>query len=385
MDRLASPILLMLAVTDAAGYSIIGPVLPSVHASTGASVTVLSLLAACFPLAMLGGLVLAGRLGHLGRTREALLLGLGLLVAGAVAFAFAQPIWLLFAARSVMGIGSGCVWIGLTLRTLEFWPGQEYVRMSRIYAGYSVGSLVGPLLAALGGVKTPFLAYAVILTLCIPLVLALPVPSHRQVLRRDRTVLRTPRFRFASFAILLAMMSFGTLDGVLPLHFALRLGQSQIGIAYTLTGVLVALSSALAGRTRPAVALACGGTAIVAGIALAGATGTVLAWAVALAMVGLGAGAAETGATGVLLDAVPAERIVSAMVVWSQVGILGYLIAPTLGGQVVTHLGFGWLGLVPLTAAVAVLVAATLSRNTPPRHPSPLPADHEEMVGPSPG
>jgi MFS family permease len=361
-DRAVSPILLMLAVTDAAGYSIIGPVLPALHTSTGASVTVLSLLAACFPLAMLGGLILAGRLGQAGRTRDALLLGLGLLVAAAVVFAFAGPLWLLFVARSVMGVGSGCVWIGLTLRTLEYWPGEEYVRMSRIYAGYSVGSLVGPLLAALGGVRVPFLAYAVILALCVPLVLRLPVPATRQVLRRDRTVMRTSRFWFASLAILLAMMSFGTLDGVLPLHFATRLGQSQIGLAYTATGVLVAIASALAGRTRPVVALTAGGLGIVGGIALAGATGTPAVWAVALALVGLGAGAAETGATGVLLDAVPTERIVSAMVVWSQVGICGYLIAPTLGGQVVTHLGFGWLGLVPLTAAFAAVAAGLLSR-----------------------
>ena len=63
-SRLVLPILVTLAVTDAAGYSIIGPVLPAVHTTTGASVTVLSLLAACFPLAMLAGLLVAGRLAH---------------------------------------------------------------------------------------------------------------------------------------------------------------------------------------------------------------------------------------------------------------------------------------------------------------------------------
>jgi MFS family permease len=180
------------------------------------------------------------------------------------------------------------------------------------------------------------------------------------------------------------MMSFGTLDGVLPLHFAVRLSQAQIGIAYTLTGVLVAVASAAAGRTRPEVALLCGGVGIVGGVTLAGATGTLGAWAVALAMVGLGAGAAETGATGVLLDVVPSERIVSAMVVWSQVGMLGYLIAPTLGGQVVTHLGFGWLGLVPFTAAAAVLVAAAVARRGA-KAPRQAPTDQGRRVGPRAG
>jgi hypothetical protein len=47
-----------------------------------------------------------------------------------------------------------------------------------------------------------------------------------------------------------------------------------------------------------------------------------------LVLIGLGAGAAQTGATGLLLAAVPTARIVTAMVVWSQLGILGYLAAP---------------------------------------------------------
>ncbi len=360
-DRWVSPILLVLAVTDSAGYSIIGPVLPALGRSTGASVTTLSLLAACFPLAMLGGLILAGRLGSSGRTRGALLLGLALLVGGSLAFGGAGSLPMLFAARSVMGVGSGCLWIGLTIRTLEYWPGEEYVRMSRVYAGYSIGALVGPLLASLGGVRAPFVAYAVVLLACVPLVLRLPTPAAHGQLERDRSALRTSGFWYAAMAILFAMMTFGTLDGVLPLHFATHLSQSQIGITYTLMAVLVAASAAAAGLTRPWVALGGGGLAVVTGIALAGATRTVPVWGIALVLVGLGAGAAETGATGVLLEAVPTERIVSAMVTWSQIGMLGYLIAPTLGGQVVTRLGFAWLGLVPLAAAVATLVAAVVA------------------------
>lgn len=362
--RWVSPILLTLAVVDSAGYSVIGPVLPALQASTGASVTTLSLLAACFPLAMLVGLVVGGRLAHDGRTRTALLLGLALLISSSLVFGFTTDLAVLFGARSVMGIGSGCLWIGLTLRTLEYWPGEEYVRMSRVYAGYSIGSLLGPLLAALGGTRAPFVAYALVLGACVPLVLVLParpVPAGRQDLRRDRAVLRTSGFWFGALSILFAMTTFGTLDGVLPLHLADHWSQSQIGVAYTLSAVLVAVSSAAAGHTRPLVALGVGAVGVVGGIALAGATGTVAFWAAALLLVGLGAGAAETGATGVLLDNVPRERIVSAMVAWSQVGILGYFLAPTLGGLVVTHLGFGWLGLVPLTALVAIVPAGLLA------------------------
>ena len=60
---------------------------------------------------------------------------------------------------------------------------------------------------------------------------------------------------------------------------------------------------------------------------------------------------------GILLDAVSPERIVTAMVVWSQVGIVGYLLGPLAGGAVAQGLGFAALGLVPLVGGVVVLVA----------------------------
>ena len=168
-------------------------------------------------------------------------------------------------------------------------------------------------------------AYAGLLLVCAPLVAALPAPVAPPRFRADTAPLRSPGFRFAAAAIMFAIMALGILDGVLPVHFASRLSQFQIGVAYTATALLVAVSSTAAGHARPRAALAVGGCGAVAGVALAGATGTVPAWAVALALIGLGAGAAETGATGVLLHAVPAERIVTAMVVWSQLAMIGYL------------------------------------------------------------
>jgi MFS family permease len=356
-DRLAFPILLMLAVTDAAGYSVIGPVLPTLQRATGASDITTSMLATCFPLAMLLGFVLAGQLANGGGTRLALIVGLAFLLAGALAFMATAGMAVLFAARAAMGIGSGCLWIAVTFRTLRYWPGQEYLCMSRIYAAYSVGALVGPALATLGGVRAPFAAYGLVLVLCLPLVLALPAPPSAGGLVADRTMIRLPGFWVAAVAIMFAIMATGTLDGVLPLHFAAHLGQAAIGVAYTGTAVLIALASVLAGSVRPAVGLALGGSGICAGITLAGATSNVPVWLGALALIGLGAGAAQTGATGVLLQAVPTERIVTAMVVWSQMGIVGYLIAPAVGGPLAARFGYGWLGLLPLAAACALAVS----------------------------
>jgi MFS family permease len=88
-------------------------------------------------------------------------------------------------------------------------------------------------------------------------------------------------------------------------------------------------------------------------------------WLIALAVIGLGAGVAQTGAIGVLLDAVPTERIVTAMVVWSQMGIAGYLVAPVIGGPLAASLGFRWLGLLPLAAALLLGTVALSTKRTP--------------------
>jgi hypothetical protein len=49
------------------------------------------------------------------------------------------------------------------------------------------------------------------------------------------------------------------------------------------------------------------------------------------------------------------------MVVWSQVGMIGYLLAPALGAPLAQRYGFGAVALVPLAGAFAVVVAGLVS------------------------
>jgi MFS family permease len=57
-----------------------------------------------------------------------------------------------------------------------------------------------------------------------------------------------------------------------------------------------------------------------------------------------------------LIEAVPVERIVTAMVVWSQVGIIGYLLGPLAGGIVAEAAGYALVGAVPAAAGILVVV-----------------------------
>jgi MFS family permease len=69
----------------------------------------------------------------------------------------------------------------------------------------------------------------------------------------------------------------------------------------------------------------------------------------------IGIGMGNTGSLGLLVEAVPVERIVTALVVWSQVGIVGYMLGPLAGGIVAEGAGYGYVWLVPAGAALFLL------------------------------
>jgi MFS family permease len=287
-----------------------------------------------------------------------LLSALLLIALGSLGFALAGSLPDYFAARLVMGLGSAGLWIGVTFDTLGRWPGQEYVCMSRIFAAYSIGGLLGPALGAVGGTDGPFLLYLMLVLAAIPLVLWMGEPARRRVFGSDRSALRSRGFWVASSAVLFAYLTLGLMEGVLPLHLAERLTQTEIGALYVGLSLIVAASAAAAGSRRPGSMVFCSVLLAVVGITAAGTVTQVPLWVLALTLAAVSVGLGSTGSLGLLVEAVDVKRIVTAMVVWSQVGIAGYLIGPLAGGAVAEGLGYGALGLV--TASFGLFVIAGL-------------------------
>lgn len=366
-DR-AYPILLALGALDAAGYSLIAPVAPEISDSTGAGPALMGLLVATFPLAMIGGFLAGSVLVRCNRIR--LLLGISLVIVacGTSLFVAGETLEAYFAARALMGVGSGGLWIGVTFGTLERWPGQEYLCMSRVFSAYSVGGLAGPALGALGGIRLPFLAYLVLVLLALVAAATLREPASRRSFASDRSAIRVRGFWIASAGVLFVYLGYGVVEGVLPLHLATGMGQAAIGAAFVGMSIVVGGASVLAARFPARPLLAGSLVLVVTGCLVAGLADAVPFWLAALAMCGLGFGLGNTGSVGVLLDAVPTERIVTAMVLWSQIGIVGYLLGPLFGGVVAEELGFGAIGLVPL--AGGLVLAALLLRASPSAEPA---------------
>jgi Major Facilitator Superfamily len=169
-------------------------------------------------------------------------------------------------------------------------------------------------------------------------------------------VLGTRAFRVACGAILFAALALGVLEGVLPLHLAERLSQAQIGALYVGASLVVATSATASGGARPRPLVFAAVVLAVAGISLAGVVANVPMWLLAVLLAAVGIGLGNTGSLGLLVEAVPVERIVSAMVVWSQVGIAGYLLGPLAGGAIADGHGFTAIGIVPVAAGLLAVM-----------------------------
>ncbi len=354
--RLAWPIIIVLSALDAAGYSVIAPVLPQISDAADAGPAVIGALVATFPAGMLFGFVAAAPGIARGRTREVLAVSLLVIAAGCLGFVVSDDLTSYFAARLLMGFGSGGLWMGITFAALERSPGREYEGMSRVLAGYSAGGVIGPALGALDGVRGPFAAYLVLVLVCVGLALLLVAPARRRAFTADRAALRVPGFWVSCGAILFAVIALGILDGVLPLHFDTRLEQAEIAALFAGLAVVFGGSSIAAGQLRPRLVVPIGVVLTVVGISWAGIADSVPLWIAALFVTGIGFSFTETGSAGILFDAVGTERIVTAMIVWSQIGIAGYLIGPLAGGGVAEGLSFAWIGIVPLAAAAGLAV-----------------------------
>ena len=133
--------------------------------------------------------------------------------------------------------------------------------------------------------------------------------------------------------------------------------------------IVVAASAGVSGGMPPRPLVFAAVLLTVAGISLAGMAASVPLWIVALLLAGVGIGLGNTGSLGMLVEAVPVERIVTAMVVWSQVGIIGYLLGPLASGLLVEGLGYAFVGLAPAAAGLVVLVL-TRSWHSPATRPS---------------
>ena len=362
---MAFAVLFALAALDAAGYSIIAPVVPEIGDATGAGPAVIGVLVASFAVGQIVGYPLAARVLQRRHALAVLLASLSLVIVGDLGFIFGESLGVFFPARLVQGIGAGGLWIGTAFAILERYPGEEYKRLAGIVAAYGLGAIAGPAIGGVGGISGPFVFHLVLVTALTLALVAIGAPKNTAKFGSDRAALRTPGFWLASAGILMVALTLGTFDGPMPLHFGEQLSQAEIAGLYVLAALVSSGAAALAGRRPPRAMLAVATVLMTVSIAVGGATEMVGVWVVVAVLCGLGVGAGDAGSLGVLLESIGLDRIVLAMVVWSQVFAVGYLVGPAIGGGVAEAFGYEALGLVPLVASMFVFVGFARVRSAP--------------------
>lgn len=367
-DRVSYAAFLVLALLDSVGYGIIGPIVPAISTATGAGPALTGALVATFGIGMALGFYPAGLAVRRYGSVTVLAVAVGLSAVGAATFLAPIELPLVFAGRLLMGFAAGGLWMGIALGVVERWPGGEYKRLAGVMAMYSAGAIAGPALAGVGGIREPFAAYLGLLAVGAVALLLLG-PPHRDApaFTSDREALRRPGFAVSAAAITLVSVTVGMFDGVLPLHLDDHLGQEGIAVLYAASGVIMALFSILGARVAIRTAVVVGAVALIAGLSLVGVTGAVPWWVLAVAVTAVGFGLSQTGSLGYLLGAVGTDRMILAMVVWSQLFALGYLVGPIVGGIVAATLGYAAIGLVSLALGAPVFAAlARMPRTSSP-------------------
>jgi predicted MFS family arabinose efflux permease len=354
-------ILLGLAALDAAGYSVIAPVGPAIAEQADVGPFAIGALVGVFAAGQALGFWAGGTVVARRGSRTAIVLSLALIALGCLGFVVLDGLAVWFPARALMGLGSGALWIAIVLATIERFRGEEYRRLTSILGAYAVGAVAGPAFGVLDGVRAPFAAFLAVTVAGLGLAWLLSPARERTFLESDRAAMRSRGFAFASLGVLAIAVGYGIVEGPLTLHFGSELGQGELAALYVAAAAVTGVAAVAAGSLPPWPLVGAGAVLLAAGIGLAGATHGLLAWLPALALVALGVGLGESGALGVLLESVGTERIVTALVVWSQVWSLGYLAGPVAGGLAAEVAGYTALGVIPAVAAVVVLAASRRS------------------------
>jgi predicted MFS family arabinose efflux permease len=239
----------LIVFVDTTFYAAITPLLPGFEDEYGLSKSGAGVLAAAYPAGTFAGALPGGYLAARAGVRTTVLLGLALLVVSSVAFAFADSVALLDAARFVQGIGGAASWAGAMAWVAGAAPRERRGEMIGTTMGAAVaGALVGPALGTLAdavGVTPTFCGVAVVGTLLALWALRTPPaePEGTSSPRELVAAVRDGRVAAGIWLIAVPGLLFGTIGVLAPLRLddlgasAGLIGAAWLGAAALESGV----------------------------------------------------------------------------------------------------------------------------------------------------
>lgn len=394
-ERIPGPIWVLLVATlfIAVGFGLVVPVLPQFVSSFGVGATLTTIVVSAFAFMRFVSAPLAGRLVERLGERRMYITGLLIVAASSAAAAFSGDYLTLLLTRGLGGIGSVMFTIASSSMVILAAPASLRGRVSSLWAGmFLIGSISGPFLGgliAVGGLRLPFIAYAVALVIAA-LVVAIALPGSRSLGRGTnagkadeqpppmplREALGRRDYRaLLGFGLANGWATFGMRSAVVPLFLqqALSAGPVQSGAVVAAGAIGNVISLLWAGPASDRIGRR---PLIVIGLLVcaAGMAGFILdgsfEYALAVSFVaGIGSGIASPSAQAAVADVIGRGRSGGrVLAVYQMCGDLGQILGPVVAGIIIDLAGFGWafaLGAAMLVAAAIGWIATPSAR--PPR------------------
>ncbi len=242
-------------LVDTMFFAAVAPLLPQYADDFGLSKTGAGVLAAAYPAGTFAAAVPAGWIAARWGVKPALLLGLALLGASSLAFAFAHTIVLLDAARFVQGVGGACMWAaGMAWLVSASPPERRGEMIGAALSAAIVGVLLGPVLGGAASVLSPEAVFSGVAVLAAGLAAwawTLPgiAPAEGGGLRGLGTALRQRAVLAGFWLFTLPALYAGVVEVLAPLRLD-DLGATGATIAaiFLVTAGVEAVVSPLAGR-----------------------------------------------------------------------------------------------------------------------------------------
>ena len=333
--------------TDMVGYGVISPSIPLFARALSASDAQMGYAFAGYPIAFtLTILPLGFLVDRAGKNRPIISTSMVILALANIMMAYASSVWILILARGLQGFASAAAWVA-TQPLIARGAGADSQRMSVVTIAAGVGVIVGPVLGGVGQLETPFFINAA-LALFWGLIAALLLtrqgtatsekrPAMRDLLRRKGIII-------ACLAIFCSCACFGIMELLLPLRLD-RLGylKLSIGILFGIFSVFYVLSQPLISRWidrrggYEPIYIGSLGLAVMM-ILVIHASGFVSV-SVLMSVMGIFSGTLFLASMLIVGENSKEGQRGSAYALWNLAFSLGYLIGPTVGGNLSSLFG----------------------------------------------
>ena len=240
---------------DTAFYAAITPLLPHYVEELGITKSAAGLLSAAYPAGTLLGALPGGWLAAHAGVRPTTVLGLSIMAASSVAFAFGESIVVLDVARFIQGIGGAMTWAGALGWLIGEAPSERRGELIGSAMGAAiVGALFGPVLGAAAAAVGPEPVFSGVGVVALGLIAwTLRTPARRpSPPPRLATLLEAIRDRSVLLGVWLMTVPgllFGTIAVLAPLRMdELGAGAAVIAGCFLVAAGLEAIVAPVVGR-----------------------------------------------------------------------------------------------------------------------------------------